>query len=627
MPTLILSSENPTFLAFTASWCGACQRAKPTLEQLCIESAKPGAGFDFVQLDTAVPENADFFKDFRIAGYPTLLVFQPGQALPGYESSKGIFYTYQGSRNVEEMVLCIRNMDACEKQIYTPSPIVQLKTHAEILAMGLKRCGGEAEKGAEKLNMCSTGLTVLAFTGMSWCGHCKAKKATFDEWHQKTHQQLGFHFRQFDTEDARRVDSEFGIEMYPSFLLFHPETGLFEEASGLNDLQVVRSDRVKWTKHPPINLVSCEAVPPYTTRGEGKSEPRMNANAESMNTIATTEHVLPSYLPDLAEAIRKQQQKLGVTGSSTSNPTSVILLPPVSRSQVSTGSLPNLLNNTPKTASTSSSVPSASPTILFVQPVIDSTGSSDTTTQKKAKLEPMELCGDCVTIFIFTGTGWCDPCKVLVPHVQNLKRGMGHGKYHLIHVDRAEDASADSDAVLLSDALQVKVYPTILMFHPQTQTFYEYRGVRQAHHIQRAQLNASNIWSKTPNNMTIYLKHQNVEIKNLVMRAETDMDLHLCSKCITIVYFSIGPHVSSLQVVDGKEDIHVLHFNAQQHPLVISAFRMNVFPTVLVYVPRDGVFFVFKGDISHHKHIKVAVETRQLREVWKVSPRVVLKTD
>ena len=104
--------------------------------------------------------------------------------------------------------------------------------------------------------------------------------------------------------------------------------------------------------------------------------------------------------------------------------------------------------------------------------------------------------------------------------------------------------------------------------------------------------------------------------------------MQLCQNCITVICFAIGPNsqLSHLLKSDGHDGVHVLHYNTEQDKLVMDAFRINVFPMVLVFVPKDGVFYVYKGDVSDIKHIKMAVEQRQMRDIWKVTPRVVFKS-
>ena len=63
--------QHPKVLAFTASWCGPCQRAKPALIQ--IQAA--GVDVEIIDID-AQPELA---KQYGVTSVPTFFVYQCGK--------------------------------------------------------------------------------------------------------------------------------------------------------------------------------------------------------------------------------------------------------------------------------------------------------------------------------------------------------------------------------------------------------------------------------------------------------------------------------------------------------------------------------------------------------------------
>lgn len=69
----VLRAAGPVLLVFGASWCPACRRLDPVLDQLSVQ--RPGLIVASVDIDTA-PELAN---RFAIRSVPTLLLMQQGR--------------------------------------------------------------------------------------------------------------------------------------------------------------------------------------------------------------------------------------------------------------------------------------------------------------------------------------------------------------------------------------------------------------------------------------------------------------------------------------------------------------------------------------------------------------------
>jgi len=88
-----LASPEKTLVLFYADWCGHCQKIEPVWDE-CTEKSKSrmvkrNVGAKDTDEKTAA-ENEKLMEKHGITGFPTILVFQNGKAVP-----------YEGSRTVE----------------------------------------------------------------------------------------------------------------------------------------------------------------------------------------------------------------------------------------------------------------------------------------------------------------------------------------------------------------------------------------------------------------------------------------------------------------------------------------------------------------------------------------------
>lgn len=90
---------------------------------------------------------------------------------------------------------------------------------------------------------------------------------------------------------------------------------------------------------------------------------------------------------------------------------------------------------------------------------------------KKIKLKR-----DKPTLLLFTAKNWCHPCQELEQHIPNLKQT---NEFYVIQTDE----STEKDTIL---RWRIGGYPTILIYAPSTNTFYEYQSSRSAEPITRA---------------------------------------------------------------------------------------------------------------------------------------------
>lgn len=95
-----VSGQIPTYLIFTAEWCGHCQRFKPEIEKL-----KSLAGRDDVKLDVQhfdSDRDSDVMQQMQIRGYPTVLLYLPATCNINGERN---LVAYRSGRDAKQMLL------------------------------------------------------------------------------------------------------------------------------------------------------------------------------------------------------------------------------------------------------------------------------------------------------------------------------------------------------------------------------------------------------------------------------------------------------------------------------------------------------------------------------------------
>ena len=88
-----LASSEKTLVLFYADWCGHCQRLEPVWDETTGKAkdkmVKRNVGQKDVDKKTAA-ENQEIMDQFNIQGFPTIMVFHNGKAVP-----------YEGERTTE----------------------------------------------------------------------------------------------------------------------------------------------------------------------------------------------------------------------------------------------------------------------------------------------------------------------------------------------------------------------------------------------------------------------------------------------------------------------------------------------------------------------------------------------
>ena len=73
----VLEVDKPVLVYFWATWCQACKRMTPQMEQLAAEN---DPRYKFIKVE--IGENPELAEQYGIMSTPTLQLFKPGQPKP-----------------------------------------------------------------------------------------------------------------------------------------------------------------------------------------------------------------------------------------------------------------------------------------------------------------------------------------------------------------------------------------------------------------------------------------------------------------------------------------------------------------------------------------------------------------
>jgi len=94
---IVLKSDKPVVVDFTAKWCGACQEMKPVYEELAAEF---GNKYTFVSLDVDKAENVA--QEYNIKGIPAFLLFNNGKEVNEANRMLGVVSKNDFKKNLEQ---------------------------------------------------------------------------------------------------------------------------------------------------------------------------------------------------------------------------------------------------------------------------------------------------------------------------------------------------------------------------------------------------------------------------------------------------------------------------------------------------------------------------------------------
>jgi len=247
-------SDHPTLFAFTGvNWCDHCVDAQPKLDTLKADALKTHL-FHVKQYDWVLPpmeqtatdkEAERIIQEFKIASFPTFIV---------YDNFKKVFVQV---RDIEGLSALFANPEALEgfrktivntwpnlpaeyeEQNCPPEQEMTGATPSMVVFVQDETLAQEEEQADVSflaLDFCGACPTIIAFTGKEWCDPCKAVEPEMKLLDK--YQGCGkHHFKQFDHRLSHRDESTlmaecFGIETWPTYLIFDPQTRNFHHYRG-----------------------------------------------------------------------------------------------------------------------------------------------------------------------------------------------------------------------------------------------------------------------------------------------------------------------------------------------------------------------------------------------------------
>lgn len=140
-----------SFVEFYAPWCGHCKQLAPIWEQLAELYAPYSDQLQIVRLDADA--NREIGGRYRISGFPTLKMFNPGDKIPR---------DYQGGREMANFVKFLEYATGIKNNAFDTTDYVTYMSDDDLL---------DTLKGKHG---------IFAITA-SWCGYCKQLKPIWSE--------------------------------------------------------------------------------------------------------------------------------------------------------------------------------------------------------------------------------------------------------------------------------------------------------------------------------------------------------------------------------------------------------------------------------------------------------------
>jgi len=235
---LPVCSEHVTVFAFTGkTWCGACKAVEPELQLL---TQWQGTDFHFAQIDDQDDMSQELFQEFQVRGVPTILLFDP---------KTNQLTQYQMERKADVIRDCAVKHNCAQLPSWEHRPSFELLPHPS--------SSSSSEEGSSSfLTLCSKCPTALAFTWLEGCGHCVEIQSKLDILKKES----TFHFVQLDVKDNDDIIQQFGVQFFPTVLIYDPVSNAFYKFE-VEHIDILTTEihanppqypRVQWSQVPSV---------------------------------------------------------------------------------------------------------------------------------------------------------------------------------------------------------------------------------------------------------------------------------------------------------------------------------------------------------------------------------------
>ena len=553
-----LCDSHPTLIVFTGkTWCHNCMLIQGELDQL---QQNEGQDYHFLQLDDADPNARLLIPKFgEIRGVPTFLLFDPASSN---------FIMYDGERKAETILNCLRTRQ-CTGRPHKITTTIQLVDHSLLVSSGFNQDPRENMSQASEpqpIDVCRRHPSFIVFTSKQ-CHACQEKAPIVEE----LQKQYGAHMQHFDADDNSKQFEALGLEYVPTALHFDPQSQIMRKIP----LSMI-SQPDQYQQQPvwnvPASMIRMQSQCPASTMGaecpmmmSGECPLMMGGECPAM-TVSTLD-------PNMA---------FQIFDSSVMNPRAL-----------------------PSTTSP------------------ESIAATITQRLQNAMCDNMvvDVCRECYTFFVFTGTNWCTECQMFVPELIKLKQHAKCGRYHVNHYDA--QVGIDDFNRRICRIFEIEKFPTVLVFDPKTFTFAPYQALLRFKDLKHApdmlQKVQTHQRQPTPREISFRVTSpDNAEVPVVRMR--------LCADCPSVLIFALHLDKYEHALKQNGKGLHVLSFSPSdlEARQVFEAFKINTVPKVLIYNPHMGNFYVFDGASKDVPSNAAAALKHVKGRIWHDTPTIVV---
>jgi len=210
----VAEGSAPSFIEFYAPWCGHCKQLAPEYE-IVAEAFKPHSS-SVVVAKVDCDANSEVCSTNDVSGYPTLKWF-PGSGAKAEN--------YEGGRTADDIISFINSKTGLKAKTKKPlSKAVDLtEDDFDVKVFGEKK------------------FALVEFYA-PWCGHCKQLAPIWEKLAVAFQNERNVLIAKADVATSNQeLSSKYGVEGFPTLILFTPDNSKGEKYEGGRDLEALVS--------------------------------------------------------------------------------------------------------------------------------------------------------------------------------------------------------------------------------------------------------------------------------------------------------------------------------------------------------------------------------------------------